>query len=187
MAWRAGAALEKGCGMSELDILEQVRSVIAKMFIVDPRKLHVCYAAAENVFAITQTQLGQVVGTLSDKRELLEGGDTLSSGLPIRGVELKIVDPHRVAVADGDLGEVLVKSPFAISEYFGSALPAVDRDGWYATRDLGTIVDGELFVVGRIDDVIVTRGKNSRLARTRRSPRGAEATLDPDPLDGSPE
>jgi fatty-acyl-CoA synthase len=34
------------------------------------------------------------------------------------------------------------------------------RDGWYLTGDLGCWQDGELYVTGRVDDLIVTHGQN---------------------------
>jgi acyl-CoA synthetase (AMP-forming)/AMP-acid ligase II len=63
-------------------------------------------------------------------------------------------------LGDGEFGEITIRSPFCILEYFRSGRRAIDEDGWYSTGDLGAIVGGELFVVGRKDDMIVTRGKN---------------------------
>ena len=40
-------------------------------------------------------------------------------------------------------------------------MPAAIRDGWYFTGDTGLIdADGDLFVTGRVDDMIITGGEN---------------------------
>jgi len=74
----------------------------------------------------------------------------VSSGRPLAGVEIKIV-AERIAV----------RSPALLSGYVGATTPAVDSDGWFITNDRGTIgPDGDLYVLGRIDSVIVTGGEN---------------------------
>ncbi|HVA26692.1 MAG TPA: AMP-binding protein [Candidatus Baltobacteraceae bacterium] len=113
---------------------------------VGPEMLAICYAMAENVFGVTQTQLGAA--------PRVHNG-VLSCGRPIAGV--------RVAVAgDGETGEISVASPFLFSGYYRQeeVTRAKLRDGWYATGDLGFIDDGELFVAGRIDDMLVVNGRN---------------------------
>src|SRR5262249_1634464 len=46
-----------------------------------------------------------------------------------------------------------------LTGYLGRTAPPVDGDGWLATRDLGFVRDGELYVVGRADDVLVLAGR----------------------------
>ncbi len=122
--------------------------------------LQVCYAIAENVFAITQTKPNTIVDTLKQRSKNIFDSDILSSGAPIEGVEVKIIGENGTKLDEGELGEIVIRSPFMIEKYFESSLPALDDDGWYATRDQGVLIKGELFVLGRKDDVIVTRGKN---------------------------
>lgn len=113
--------------------------------------LQASYAMAENVFAVTQTQLSN-----SDRRF----GDIVSSGVPIDGVEIKITSEDGRVLDGEEVGEILIRSSFCLHSYFGQSQSALDSDGWYHTNDLGAKVDNDLFVLGRKDDVIVSRGKN---------------------------
>ncbi len=122
--------------------------------------LQVCYAAAENVFAITQTKVGADVAALGTEGSGRTPSDVLSSGSPVSGVDIKIVGDDGEEVTAGTVGEIFIRSPYMIEAYRHSDQPAVNAEGWYASRDHGLLVDGKLFVLGRKDDVIVTRGKN---------------------------
>jgi O-succinylbenzoic acid--CoA ligase len=74
----------------------------------------------------------------------------VSSGHPLEGTEIKLVG-----------GRIAVKTAALLSEYRGGAMPAVDGDGWFLTHDRGAIgPDGELYVLGRTDLVLVTGGEN---------------------------
>ena len=74
----------------------------------------------------------------------------MSSGHPLAGVEIRIVG-ERIAV----------KAPALLSGYLGVARAAVDADGWFITSDRGAFgPQGELYVLGRSDSVIVTGGEN---------------------------
>jgi fatty-acyl-CoA synthase len=107
-------------------------------------KLQVCYAMAETVFAVTQTRPGRRVGV---RREVL------SCGEPIANIEVRIA---------GNEGEIAVRGSFLFDGYF--KLPEETRrkirDGWYYTGDYGFLCDGELYVAGRADDLIIAYGRN---------------------------
>ncbi len=114
--------------------------------------LAISYAMAENVFGVTQTELGQ-------PPRLCRG--VLSCGRPIPDVALEIHAAGK-SVDEGTVGEIAVTSPFLFTGYYGQeeATRAKMRDGWYQTGDLGFIDRGELFVTGRIDDMLVLNGRN---------------------------
>jgi acyl-CoA synthetase (AMP-forming)/AMP-acid ligase II len=77
-------------------------------------------------------------------------GECVSSGHPLAGVEIKIIG-ERIAV----------KTAALLSGYAGEATPAVGADAWFVTSDRGTLgPQGELYVLGRTDSVIVTGGEN---------------------------
>lgn len=74
------------------------------------------------------------------------------------------VGPEDV-VAQGETGEVIVSltSPEAFAGYFNrpEATARAIRHGWYFTGDTGSIdADGDLWVTGRVDDMIITGGEN---------------------------
>jgi fatty-acyl-CoA synthase len=87
----------------------------------------------------------------------------LKQGRAVFGVDMKIVDPEgnelpRDGKASGDL---LVRGPWIVSEYFkGEGGTIVDKDGYFATGDVGTIdLDGFLQITDRSKDVIKSGGE----------------------------
>ncbi len=93
------------------------------------------------------------------------GRRTGSVGVPF-GLDLRVVDEARVPVAAGTVGQIELRGPSVISEYWmpaGSTTtsrPARAPDGWLATGDLGRLDDdGYLVLVGRADDVINRGGE----------------------------
>jgi len=82
----------------------------------------------------------------------------LSCGRPIAGVEVRI-DP----VEDKKVGEILVKSPFAMARYWKDSVATSDAmvDGWLRTGDIGRVDDdGFFYILDRKSDMIVTGGEN---------------------------
>jgi acyl-CoA synthetase (AMP-forming)/AMP-acid ligase II len=86
-----------------------------------------------------------------------------SIGPPFPGVQIKLVGPDRKPVADGEAGELWVHGPNVMKGYYRNpeaTAAAVDPEGWFNTRDLARLEDGNLFIVGRTKDLIVHRGFN---------------------------
>jgi acyl-CoA synthetase (AMP-forming)/AMP-acid ligase II len=97
--------------------------------------------------------------------------DVISCGRAAPGTELLVVDPQsREALREGQVGELWVHSPSVGRGYwgnverthqgFGGALAGVSDRRYLRTGDLGFVDDGELYVTGRIKDLIIVRGKN---------------------------
>ncbi len=138
---------------------------------VHSAQLQVCYAMAENVFAVTQTPIGAPPRVLDADSEALQtlghatpgsSAKLLSCGPPIEGVEVRVVDDGGVELGERRVGEIAVRSPFVFSGYY--RLPEKTeralRGGWYFTGDLGFVESGELFVTGRKDDLLIAYGRN---------------------------
>jgi long-chain acyl-CoA synthetase len=86
-----------------------------------------------------------------------------SIGPPFPGVEIRLVGPDRKPVAEGEAGELWVRGPNVMKGYYRSpeeTAAAIDPEGWFNTRDLARLEDGNLFIVGRTKDLIVHRGFN---------------------------
>jgi fatty-acyl-CoA synthase len=134
-------------------------------------QLQVCYAMAESVFAVTQTPLGRAPGILTVDRDVFEAegriepGDglrLLSCGHPIVGTAVRIVGDAGDELPPGRIGEVAIASAFLFDGYYRqpSLTELKLRDGWYYSGDLGCVVDGELYITGRKDDLIIAYGRN---------------------------
>ncbi len=86
-----------------------------------------------------------------------------SVGRVFPGVEIKIVQSDGKTVADGEVGELHVRGPNVMKGYYRSpaeTAAAIDADGWFNTRDLARMENGNLFIVGRTKEMIVHLGLN---------------------------
>lgn len=86
-----------------------------------------------------------------------------SCGLPVPGVAVRIVDEDGRPLPHRQVGEIAVRSPHCLAEYFRDPeqTRASLRDGWFFTGDLGYLdEDGWLYFVDRKRDVIRRGGEN---------------------------
>jgi long-chain acyl-CoA synthetase len=100
--------------------------------------------------------------TIAQTRVESPRSDT-SIGPPFPGVEIKLVGPDRKPVAGGEAGELWVRGPNVMKGYYRNpeeTAAVIDPEGWFNTRDLARLEDGNLFIVGRTKDLIVHRGFN---------------------------
>lgn len=87
----------------------------------------------------------------------------LSVGRVLPGVEIKLMGPDRRQMAEGEVGELWVRGPNIAKGYYRApeeTAAAIDPDGWFNTRDLAQLKDGNLFIVGRTKELIVRFGMN---------------------------
>jgi acyl-CoA synthetase (AMP-forming)/AMP-acid ligase II len=84
----------------------------------------------------------------------------VSLGRPLPSVEVEIHDEGGKPVGPDERGEICVRGEQVSGEYLGRGT-RLDADGWFPTRDGGSMdADGYLFLEGRIDDIIVRGGEN---------------------------
>ncbi len=104
-----------------------------------------------------------------------ELGCELVSVGPPRACTVRIVDPEtRMENPAGKVGEIWLhgdniakgywRKPQLTQRTFGAKLvdpsPDTPADSWLRTGDLGVMYDGELFIVGRIKDLLIVDGRN---------------------------
>jgi len=93
-----------------------------------------------------------------------ETGILVSSGAPLEGVSLRIADPNSgETLPSGNIGEIRVTAPVVCRGYWRnpqSPRETFGEHGELRTGDLGYLEDGELFVTGRIKDLIILDGTN---------------------------
>jgi long-chain acyl-CoA synthetase len=86
-----------------------------------------------------------------------------SIGTPIDGVELKVVDDDGNDLAQGEVGEIVIKGHNVMKGYWNKpdATAEVMRDGWFHTGDMAKVdEDGYFFIVDRKKDMIIRGGYN---------------------------
>jgi len=90
--------------------------------------------------------------------------DPASVGMPLPGVEVRIIDSDGHEVIAHDPGEILVRGPNVFAGYFEDAeatAGVLDAEGWLHTGDVAVISeDGELTIVDRNKDLIIVSGFN---------------------------
>ncbi|HTZ97467.1 MAG TPA: thioester reductase domain-containing protein [Terriglobales bacterium] len=144
----------------------------------------VAYGLAENTLAVSLggrsivsvNKNAVALGKARMTKEVSEiGGATqiVSCGTPLPGLTVKIVHPEKhVVLEPGRIGEIWIaggskcpgfwNNPELTLRLFHARL--VDDspydDGYLRTGDMGFFHDGELFVCGRIKDMIILRGQN---------------------------
>jgi fatty-acyl-CoA synthase len=116
----------------------------------------------------TFTAQGRAVAARTDDATAIS---FVSSGKPIPRHEVRIVDPSGIEVSDSTEGFLWFRGPSATSGYYQNAAateqllpmgPAVG-DGeyaWVSSGDRAYRADGEIYVTGRVKDIIIKGGRN---------------------------
>jgi fatty-acyl-CoA synthase len=133
-----------------------------------------CYGLAEHVLAATfpERDRGLRVDRLSAD-ELTEQGravpasadgpavELISCGRALPGHEVRVVSESGDPLEEREVGEITLSGPSVMLGYYRNDELTAEtvRDGWLYTGDLGYISNGELFVCGRVKDVIIVHGR----------------------------
>ncbi|WP_369211252.1 fatty acyl-AMP ligase [Streptomyces flavofungini] len=151
----------------------------------DPRAMCPGYGLAENTLKATGSRQDREPTVLWLSAEALRNGTAqpvgdraaavplVGSGSTVGRTRVHVVDPttHRL-LADGQIGEIWIDGPCVAQGYHGRAEaseesfqarvagPEPSGTPRLRTGDLGFLRDGELFVTGRLKDVIIRKGRN---------------------------
>lgn len=131
----------------------------------DYRAFRPCYGLAEATVIVTldRREAGVRTRRLPDGADSILGlGEVVSLGSPVEKTTVRICAPDGTETAPGQIGEVCVRGPGVFSGYYlePEATAEVLRDGELRTGDLGFLADGELWLTGRIKDLIILNGQN---------------------------
>ena len=151
-----------------------------------PEQVQTSYGMAEAVFSVTQSSIDSAPRTVAVDRYLLEhfsrarivdplyrnGRTFLSCGrihecFEVRIAPLSSTDEvsegsAEACSADINVGELQIRGGYLFSGYFRNddATKAATIDEWYRTGDIGFIDAGELFVCGRLKEMLIVHGRN---------------------------
>ncbi|MDV3136844.1 AMP-binding protein, partial [Mycobacterium sp. 29Ha] len=153
------------------------------------------YGLAEATLYVATSRAGQppvIVDFESDKlaagqaKRCASGGGTPLISYPLTGAPtVRIIDPDtQTECAEATTGEIWVhgdnvalgywQKPEETQRTFGAMLaapsPGTPEGPWLRTGDLGFVAEGDLFIVGRIKDLLIVYGRNH-------SPDDIEATI----------
>ncbi|MDN5871420.1 MAG: amino acid adenylation domain-containing protein, partial [Nitrococcus sp.] len=125
----------------------------------DPRAQYACYGLAEATLLVTGSRKGRGL-----RQAPIGGNEIVSCGYIPQGHQLRILDSHGKRT-DG-VGEICLAGPSIAQGYWhnpaATAATFIELDGERILRtgDVGLLRDGELFVTGRLKDLIIVRGQN---------------------------
>ena len=119
-----------------------------------------------NAYGLTETSSTIALLGPDDHREAAASEDPavkrrlVSVGRALPSLDFEIRDEEGKELAAGQVGEIYVRGEQVSGEYLGHGT-RLESDGWFPTRDSGSMdSEGYVFVEGRIDDVIVRGGEN---------------------------
>jgi acyl transferase domain-containing protein/acyl-CoA synthetase (AMP-forming)/AMP-acid ligase II/SAM-dependent methyltransferase/acyl carrier protein len=173
------------------------------------KALYPCYGLAESSLMVTGVESGGGARVVAFDADALaagrvvasaDGRSAVSCGLPVADLEVRIVDAEtREPMPEGRVGEVWVAGPSVAMGYFERTEATEETFGgmlvggsarYLRTGDFGFFHEGELYIAGRLKDVLIIRGRNyypqdieeaALLASTLLRPAGAVAfTLEED-------
>jgi fatty-acyl-CoA synthase len=136
---------------------------------LDPGALIPVYGLSEASLAVTFCPAGRPpLAEALDPARLAEGEvspgrrEVVSVGRPVPGAEVEVRDEAGAPLPERRLGRIHVRGPSVMQGYLGdeAATGRALRDGWLDTGDLGFHAGGELFVHGRVKDLVIVRGAN---------------------------
>jgi len=134
------------------------------------------YGLAEATLGLTIPPLGRVplIDTI-DRRIMARAGlatpvepgtsnglQIPSCGLPLPGHQIRIVDEHGSELEDRREGRLQFKGPSATQGYYRNtaATQGLRQGEWLNTGDRAYIARGELFITGRVKDIVIRAGQH---------------------------
>ena len=102
---------------------------------------------------------GVVEAPADGERAIIEH---VGCGIPFKGHEVVVKDEAGNVLGDDREGELCVRGPSVTPGYFNNpeATAKAYRDGWLHTGDLGFLHGGQVYITGRIKDLIIVNGRN---------------------------
>ncbi|MDT4995132.1 MAG: hypothetical protein QOH97_5024 [Actinoplanes sp.] len=141
-----------------------------------PTTMYPCYGMAEATLAITLPELGTAPRVvIVDRRALTpgervrqvsattaEGRELVGLGVPVPQMRVRVCGADGNPFPDGTLGEIHINGPAVTTGYLNDDPNTRQAlvNGWLRTGDLGFFDHGELFVAGRLKEMIVVHGRN---------------------------
>lgn len=141
-----------------------------------PEAMMPVYGLAENAVGLAFPPLGRgpVIDRV-DRNVLMSRGiaepakpddvyplELVACGLPLPGNEIRIVDTAGHEVAERQEGRLEFRGPSATSGYFHNEAKtkALIHDGWLDSGDRAYMAGGDVYITGRIKDIIIRAGRH---------------------------
>mgnify|MGYP000076317884 CR=1 FL=1 len=175
--WDLSCLKVLGCGAEPIQA-ETMRAFVDKFHTncnLPANAIMPAYGMAEATLAITLKPAPDTMTTFTlDAERFSETGEVVAPnegraaaehvacGVPFEGHEVAIMDADGHVLGELREGEICHRGPSVTPGYFQNpeATAAAYKDGWLHTGDLGFVKDGQIYVTGRIKDLIIVNGRN---------------------------
>lgn len=148
----AGCGLDPGAFFPVYGLAEATVAVTFPRLLAPPRVERLDRAALER-------ERRALTATADDPHAC----ELVGVGRPLPGTSVRIADAADAPLPARAVGEIQVRAASLMDGYFGdpaASAAARTADGWLRTGDLGFLAEGELFVCGRIKELIIKGGQN---------------------------
>ena len=165
----------------------------------NPAAMNPAYGLAEHTVGVTVGGTGQrcVDRDALARHEVVCVSDGAAAGVRLVGcgrpwvdIAVRIVDPEsQSALAADQVGEIWVDSPSKAAGYYGrpelsaevfeARIEGEPDRGWLRTGDMGFLHDGELYICGRLKDMLILQGRNLYPQDIEDAARGAHERVRP--------
>jgi acyl-CoA synthetase (AMP-forming)/AMP-acid ligase II len=182
------AAQPRSCDLSHIRLIfngaEPISAELCRRFIaalapqgLRPTTMFPVYGLAEASLAVTFPPPGRELRTIVIDADhtgigdsirirpqgLAGGVELVGLGTGVAGCTVRIVGETDETLPERTVGRILIKGANVTSGYFRDPAATRDglrRDGWLDTGDIGFFCEGDLYVTGRVKDLIFVRGQN---------------------------
>lgn len=175
--WDLSCVKALGCGAEPIhpDTMRTFTDLFSEHCDLPTQALLPAYGMAEATLAISLKPVDEGMVTRRVHSEAFQergtvepptGDDPIEEhvacGVPFPGHEVVVMDDNDQILPEGQQGELCLKGPSVTPGYFKNpeATARSFRDGWLHTGDLGYLMDGQIYVTGRVKDLIILNGRN---------------------------
>lgn len=160
-----------GAEAVDVAVCDEIERAFAR-FGLREHTVQPCYGLAENCVAVTVRRPGSPRIARCFERAALDRGqvklqDTAArasvtragNGFAVEGTQFLVMNAQHEPVPDGQVGEVAISggaTARVVLRADGSLAPLPQ---WVRTGDLGVVLDGELFIVGRVKEIVKRGGE----------------------------
>ncbi len=106
---------------------------------------------------------GHIFSTAANDEDGMRYRDVVNCGVPLPEFELEIRSDDGQLLPDRAIGKVFVRGQSVMTGYYNdpeTTDAVLSKDGWLDTGDMGYMLDGSLYIIGRIKDMIIVNGRN---------------------------
>jgi fatty-acyl-CoA synthase len=175
--WDLSCVKVLGCGAEPIqpETMRQFTDLFSAKCALPRTSIMPAYGMAEATLAISlkpapeqfrtvvlDAELFSETGKVCPPREGKPSAEHVACGVPFEGHEVAVLDDQGRPLPDGTEGELCHRGPSVTPGYFGNPEATAQswRHGWLHTGDLGFVLDRQVYITGRIKDLIIVNGRN---------------------------